>query len=206
MKGSSFSTVTLDNLSRQLAGAVENDDAVVDRAADELHRCRVGRLFAGGFAEALDQNLHPASQIRLGVFQADRILHGKQFVVPPALDFLGYVVGIKLRGLRARAGAVLEDKTVFEAGGADQFDRLPEIVLRLATKADDEIARHRRIGNRGMNAAEHLAVLLDRVAALHPLQHFVRAALRGHVQIRRNLGQIADGREQVVAPCSSDDW
>ena len=45
---------------------------------------------------------------------------------------------------------------------------------------------------------EHLAIFLDRVAAFHPPQHVVRAALGRHVQIRRALRQIAHGREQIV--------
>ena len=48
------------------------------------------------------------------VFPADRVLDGEQVVVPPLLDLLGHVVGVKVVGLGPRAGAVLEDEAVLE--------------------------------------------------------------------------------------------
>ena len=106
---------------------------------------------------------------RLVVFLADRVLQGQQLVVPPPLDLLRHVVGVELGGLGARPRAVLEDEAVLEPRLADQLDRLLEIVLRLAAKADDEVAGHRRRGNVCADPGEHLAIFFDRVAALHPL-------------------------------------
>ena len=108
---------------------------------------------------------------------------------------------IQLGALGAGALAVLEDEAVLEPRLADQLDRLLEIVVRLAAEADDEVAGHGGAGNRLADAGEHLAVLFDRVAALHPLQHVVRAALRRHVQIRRHFGRsrTAASRSSVMS-------
>ena len=46
--------------------------------------------------------------------------------------------------------------------------------------------------------SEHLAIILDRVDPLHPLQHLVATRLGRHVQIGADLRQVADGIEQVV--------
>ena len=55
-------------------------------------------------------------------------------------------------------------------------------------------ARHRLAA-----AGQHVAVILDRVEPLHPLEHVVAARLGRDVQVRADLRQVADGVEQVVA-------
>ena len=47
------------------------------------------------------------------------------------------------------------------------------------------------------NLLKHFAVLFDGVSPFHPLEHRVRSALHGHVQVRRDLGKVADRLEQV---------
>ena len=48
-----------------------------------------------------------------------------------------------------------------------------KVLVGLAAEADDEVAGDRRVGQPLADAGVHLAVVLDRVAALHPLQHVV---------------------------------
>ena len=69
--------------------------------------------------------------------------------------------------------------------------------VRLAAEADDEIAGDRGVRHRLRDLGEHLAVRLDRVAALHPPQHGVAAALGRNVQIGRDLRQIAHRLQEI---------
>ena len=53
-------------------------------------------------------------------------------------------------------------------------------------------------GNRFANPREHLVIFSDRVAPLHPPEHFVRPALGRHVQIRADFRQVAHCGQQIV--------
>ena len=56
----------------------------------------------------------------------------------------------------------------------------------------------------GADAAEHLAIVFDGVAALHATEDGVAAALGGDVQVGRALGQIADGVRAGRRSCPWD--
>ena len=198
--------------------AVENDDSVAVRAAGELEgtafSCRwrgrpsslgFGVLF-GGFARAFDEDFDLAAEEGVVVFFADLVLEGEQFVVAAAFDFVGDVVGVQIGALGAGAFAVLEDETVFETRLADEVHRELELVFGFAAEADDEIARHGDVRNPLAGTGEHFAIVFHRVAALHALEHGVRTALDGNMKILTNLGQIADGGEQVVRHVLRDSW
>ena len=126
-------------------------------------------------------------------------MNGEQVIVAPLFHLDRDVVFQQLRALRSGTLAVLEDKTVFEAALFHQLYRLLEVLVRLAAKANNKIARHGITRDGFTNPLHHVAVILDRVAALHALQHDIRTALQWNVQVRRNLRQIADRLQQLVA-------
>ena len=110
-----------------------------------------------------------------------KMLNGEQIVVAPLLDFERNVVFQQLRAFRSRTLAVLEDEAVLKAALFHQLDRLREVLVRLAAKADDEIARYRIARNGFANALHHVPVSLDGVAAFHALQHDIGTTLQRNV-------------------------
>src|SRR5580704_10962348 len=71
--------------------AVENDDTIARRAANELDRAVCGRFgvrsqFSRGFARALDQHLDVAANEGRVLFVADLILDRQELVVAATLD------------------------------------------------------------------------------------------------------------------------
>ena len=117
--------------------------------------------------------------------------------MPLLLHPLGHVIRLALEGLRAGARAVLEDEAVFELKAIDEIDGGLELGVGLAAEADDEVARHGRPGQLLADAGVHLEILADRVAALHPQKHRIAAVLRRDMEILANLGEIADGADQL---------
>ena len=117
--------------------------------------------------------------------------------MPLPLHLLGHVVRLAIERLRAGPRAVFEDEGVFEARRAHQVERRPEFFVGLAAEAHDEVARDRGVRQLLPHHREHLEVLADRVAPLHPPEHRVRAVLRRHVEVGADRRQVADGSDEV---------
>src|SRR4051812_49032373 len=183
-----------------LAGvAFEDDDSVAVGAASELEMgAGCGSLFFGGFAGAFDQNLNLLADEGLIVGFADFVLKGEEFVVAVAFDFVRDIVGKELGAFGAGAFAVFEDEAVFEAALADEVHRELELGVGLAAEADDEVTADSNTGHPLLRSNDHLAIVFDRVAALHPHQNIVRTALRWNVQILTDFWQIPDSGQEIV--------
>src|SRR5262249_48463952 len=116
----------------------------------------------------------------------------------PLLLHLGCDLIGERRRRRARAAAVEEAEGLVEADVAHEVERRLEVLLPLPGKAADETRRQADVGARRAQAA-HLLLELERgVAALHERQHPVRAALRGQVQVARELADIRERLDQAV--------
>ena len=135
----------VQDLADQLAGAVEDDDAVADGAADELNDRGVGRLLAGDFARAFDQNLH--LRPRYGWLSSRQIA----FCTASSSLFRRRLTSSGMSSAKSSAAFVpgralyLKMKLFLKRASRTSSIDLLEILLRLAAKADDEIARHRRV-------------------------------------------------------------
>src|SRR5207253_1480694 len=127
--------------------------------------------------------------------------HLEQPRVAARLDLVGHLV---LHRRRRRAGPtrVAEGEDVVVADPLDHVERLLEVRLGLARETHDQVRRERHRGLRVADLADELEVALARVAAVHPLEHGVRARLERQVKVLahlRHLPQRADepGREVV---------
>ena len=147
--------------------ADEVDPALVLGAARELARVLL-RL-------ALDEDaLHGADHAAAdrGRLLVDERL---QPFEPVLLDLVRQV--LELGGRRSGPRAVDEAERLIEADRPNQAQRLLEVFLGLAGVADDEVRRQRDAGPHGFELLDLRDVFRGRVAALHELQHAVRAAL-----------------------------
>ncbi len=109
--------------------------------------------------------------------------------------------GDLVRAARAgRAGplAVFEREGLGETDLAHERERCREIVVALAGKADDEIGGERDIRPRRAQAIDDAAIIVDRMAAIHRLEHAVRARLHRQMQERHQLFDIAMRLDQLV--------
>ena len=154
---------------------------------------------ADQFAFAFHQDFDAAADHLAIQLPGDFLLNGEKFVVSPALDFLGNVVGETIDGHRSGPGRVFEDEAVLESGFADQIDGGGEIVVGFGGEADDEIAGDADIGHVLAGAGEEIAVLSGGVAAVHEFQNAIAAVLGGGVEIAADAGAIAHGGKGVVA-------
>ena len=161
----------VEQLADLAAIAVEDHDPVAVRAADQLHdRSPPSSCRWRGLARPFDQHFHLAADERLVVFLADRVLDRQQLVVatassPPRARRRETVATLLVPG----RSLYLKMKLFLNRDSRTRSTVCCKILLGLAAKADDEIAGHRRVGNRRANARQHLAIFFDRVAALHPL-------------------------------------
>src|SRR4051812_43678783 len=184
--------------------ALENDNPVAMGAAGELKCMAVGRrqpafsLFFGGFAWPLDQNIDLLANKGVVVCFADFVLQGEQLVVAVAFNFVRNVVRVQLGALRAGAFAVLEDEAVLEAAITNKVHRELKLGIGFAAKADNEVAADCNAGHPLLRSNDHLAIVFDCIAPLHPQQNIVRTALRWHVQILADLRQVSDRGQEVV--------
>src|SRR5258705_2078245 len=76
-----------------------------------------------------------------------------------------------------------------EADLVQQVQRVLELRLRLAAEADDHIRRERDAGPPRAQPVDQPAVLRQRVATAHPLEHAIVAVLHGNVDMLADLGQ-----------------
>ena len=182
---------------------IEDHDPVAARASGELGAAVGRRRRAGGFPllvtdrQPLDEHLLPGADEWLVARPADLRLGVEEDTVAFLLHPLRHVVGLTLKRLRARSRTVFEDEAVLETRLTDEVERGLELGVGLAAEADDEIARHRRMRQRGADHREHLAVFADRVPTPHPGQHRIRPVLRRHVEVGTDLGKITDGGDEI---------
>src|SRR5690606_35633926 len=99
---------------------------------------------------------------------------------------------------RSRPRRIFEREGLGVAYLAHDLQRLLEILLRLARKADDEIARHCDVGPGGADLLDAAQIVRRRVPPVHGLEHAIGAGLHRQVQIRHELRQVAMGGDQVV--------
>ena len=107
------------------------------------------------------------------------------------------VVGQRRRR-RAGARAVDEAEAVVEADVLDQRHRPLEVVLGLAGKADDEVARDGDAGPHGAQLADRALELERGVAALHRRQDAVAAVLHRQVHVVDELGDAPVDVDQAL--------
>ena len=152
---------------------------------DELHHVAVGDRLRLDFARALPPG-SPRVRPRSGWLSSRLIAFctASSSLFRRRLTSSGTSSAYSSAAFVPGRGLYLKMKLFLNRASRTRSHRLLEILLRLAAEADDEIAGHGRVGHRRADPREHLAVLLDRVAALHPPQHRVRAALGRHVQVR----------------------
>ena len=166
-------TATVGQRAGQARVAVENDNAVARRAADELRSARspasdASACLTGGFAGPLDQHLDLAAD-ESALSSSLISFEWPAGVVAAALHLFGNVVGVMLERLRSRPRAVFEDKAVFEPAASRTRSMLASNSASVSPRiADDEVARHGAVRHRFSRMRHvHLEILLDRVAALH---------------------------------------
>jgi hypothetical protein len=152
----------------------------------------------GGLAGAFDENGYTAADEFGVVFFGDAILEFEHFLVAAAFDIVGDVIGEEFVGFGTGAGAVFEDKAVFEAAVSDELHAFFEAGFGFAAEAYDEVAGDGAVGDEFADAEHHFAVVFDGVAAFHAFEDIVTAGLSGYVQVFHDLWEIADGLQEVV--------
>ena len=93
-------------------------------------------------------------------------------------------------GRRSGSRAEDEAEAAVEADVGDQLHRLREVVVGLAGKADDEVARQADAGPHGAQLAHRALVFHCGVAALHRHQDAVAAVLHRQVQMAHQLRHL----------------
>ena len=106
-------------------------------------------------------------------------------------------------GRPPRCPAGREDERVGAVvlGGGDDLERALEVVVGLAGEADDDVGRHRQIGNGGAGRRQPLEVALGGVAAVHRGQHAIGAGLQRVVQVLAHAGVCRPWRRTSRAAC-----
>jgi hypothetical protein len=169
--------------------------------------CSSGELQLQGFAivgllarlaGAFHEYGNFASEESMIVDLADDVLHREQFIIATFFYILGHVIGKKLGAFGAWALAVFEDEAVLEPLLVNELAGELEVLFRLATEANDEVARDGCLGNDHPNAIHHLEIFFDRVTPFHPFEHSVRTTLHGDMQVLGALGEIMHGLQQIV--------
>ena len=203
--GGSGSDLYLNDSAYQSQRCMKDNDSIAHRVARELHPIirpvRFQSLPLGTFflatlfsrGESLYKHLLPRADKSLIASQADDCLCIEQDLITGSFDCLGHIVWLSLEGLRARTRTVFKDVAIFKVCGANQIERLFKLGLSFAAEADDEVARHGCIWNGLTDAAEHLHVVANRVAPLHPREHRIAAVLGRNMEVVADLGQISHG-------------
>src|SRR5437016_3456938 len=119
--------------------AREVDGRVPPRASAQQRRI--------GATRTLDEHLFDPSHSLLVPFVRDALDDVDQALDTFSLDVLRYLIR-KLGGLRTSPRREDEGKGPVVADLLDCVDRLPEILLRLAGEADDQVGRERQIRDR----------------------------------------------------------
>ena len=156
----------------------------------ELELATVGPVIKKFRSEASEAAYRSGTTLRSSGRKSDAVVSFRtSLAVAPTGRFSNqarYLLGITLRESRLYKDAievfeeirsVEKDKAVLEAAFFHQFDRLLEVFLGLATKANDEIAGDGSVGQPLVNPLHHVAIVFDRVAALHSFQHSIGSAL-----------------------------
>src|SRR5688572_1994572 len=167
-----FGDDDVGELADQRRRADEVDPALVLGAARELARALL-RL-------ALDEDaLHGADHVaadRSGLLVDERL----QPLEALLLDVVRQVLELGRR--RSGPRAVDEAERLVEADGADQRERLLEVLLGLAGIADDEVRRDRDAGPCRLEPLDLRNVFGRRVAAFHQLEDSIGTALHRQMQ------------------------
>ena len=164
---------------------------------DRLHIRAAAHQLARPPAAPIQEHRHGAADaapVERQLLIVEQVLQGRQAL---ALDGVRNLIR---QGRRRGAGAdtVLERIRLGESDVFGQPQCGPEVRLRLAGKADDEIRRQGDIGPRAAQAVHQPPVSVARVAAVHGGQHAVRPRLHRQVQIRHKLGHVPVRRDQFV--------
>ena len=103
-----------------------------------------------------------------------------------ALDLVGHLISHRRR-LGAAARRVDERERAVEADLLDRRTGLFEIAVRLAGKADDEVGRERKVGDRRAELVDESEVALSPIRAPHALED------AGGARLQRQVSVLADG-------------
>src|SRR2546426_894144 len=124
--------------------------------------------------------------------------HGDEPLQPLPRHRVGDAV-LELDGRGAIPQRILEGVGVVEPNLTDERDRLLEVLLRLAREADDDVGRERDPGDGAPQRRRDLEVALPRVAAQHPPEHSVRAALHREVHVLARRSGLSHRGEHPLA-------
>ena len=105
---------------------------------------------------------------------------------PLALDVVRHLVGHRC-GFGARTRRVDERESAVVADLLHDLERLAEVVLGLARKADDQVGAEREIRDRVAQPLDEQQVALAVVRSAHALEHSGRSRLQRQVHV------LADG-------------
>src|SRR6266487_1320638 len=72
-----------------------------------------------------------------------------------------------------------------------EIERMLELVLRLATEANNDIGRQGNCGPQFTHTFDTFAILIKCIAALHTLQYSIIARLYGNIQMLTDLRQMS---------------
>ena len=127
--------------------------------------------------------------------------HERDQTLQPLARDLGRHRKLGRQARRRRAVARREDEGVRirEADRLHGAERLLELLLRLAGKADDHVRRERQSGHRGAQPLDAFEILLARVAPQHALQRARGSALHREVHVLADGGHFGERRDDALA-------
>src|SRR6266542_761416 len=154
-----------------------------------------GHATRSGFADPLDEDFLRRADERAELFVLKFFGEREESGQPSPLRFFDYVIA-ELLGWRVGSPRVLEAEKTGEPDALDQLERLLEILLGLAGKADDDVGAERQTWASRHEEVRSLDVLLFGVAADHSLEHAVASRLHRQVHVTREHVEIAVGRDE----------
>ena len=219
LSGNNFN---FEELALQRARAVEADDLVAARAADELRfitrnvaeatlplpaefdSARNYCAAADEFAFTFDEHFDDFANHLAIIFGGDFRLNREELIVSRSLHTIRHIIFKTIDRNRAGPRGIFENKTVFKFADFHHFNCLREIFVGLGWKSDDEIAGDADVGHQFSGAIDQLEILLRRVSAIHHFEETIAAALRGDVQISTDSRAIAHGLQCLIREISRE--
>ena len=180
---------------------------ISDAGADDRHRLQIWRAaddLARMAARLVEQHVEghaDAARHERGLLPLDVVLQALQPLV-----LHGFRQLIHVGGRRAGPRRIFERVGAGEADLGDQPQRVAEIVLGLARKADDEIRRERDVGPRARAAARRCADSRRGCGGGSSLRGCGRSRTAPADAVAASAPAGRDARRSGCRPCRADGW
>ena len=166
------------------AGIIDSDDSNIEQARG----CESTGIIKTGMMERAERQIvtvlkHGAldgAHATAGIGNRELLSRRAHATAALGHDLRGYLVG-HIGGEGAGALAIAKHVHARKAHATAQGQRLLELLVRLARKTDDDIARKRRLGQVGANHAHRILKGLGTIGTTHAMQRRRAARLHGQV-------------------------